>query len=146
MNLDNEIKERRKRNQAMRDFLQKKFPNAISAYHQTNLAGQSKAVGKFLRVVKSSDLDGTWDIRRFVPTSWENTNEELKRLFEILNYGDSIEELERLVKSLKSIIKQGKKKGTANVDMMDLCIYFGDIEISEPKWWFAVLEQTFFEE
>lgn len=146
MNLNKEIKERRKRNKAMRDFVQKKFPNAISTYHQTNLAGQSNAVGKFLRVVKSSDLDGTWDIKRFFPTIWENTNEELKRLFEILNYGDSIEELDRLVKSLKSIIKQGKKKGTANVDMSDLCIYFGDIEISEPKWWFAVLEQTFFEE
>ena len=140
MNLNNEIKERRKRNQAMRNFLQKEFPNAISAYHQTNLAGQSKAV------VKSSDLDGTWDIRRFVPTRWENTNPELKRLFEIFNYGDSIEELERLIESLQSIIKQGKEKGAANVDMTDLCFWYGYIEISEPKWWFEVLEQTFFEE
>lgn len=146
MNLNKEIEERRKRNKAMRDFVQTEFPNAISAYHQTNLAGQSKAVGKFLRVVKSSDLDGTWDIERFFPASWENTNKELKRLFEILHYGDTIEELERLVKSLKSIIKQGKEKGTASVDMTDLSIWLGEIEISEPKWWFAVLEQTLFEE
>ena len=116
MNLDNEIIQRKQRNKAMRDLLGKEFPKALNKNQKIM---PSKKVGKFLHIIKYSDLGNSWDIKRFIKTNWE-CDKELKRLFLILNYGDSIDEMKRLIKELKSIIKQGKANGTASVNMDDL--------------------------
>ena len=142
MNLDNELKQRKQRNKAMRDLLEKEFPKALN---KSQKIMPSKKVGKFLHIINYSDLGNSWDIKRFIKRNWE-CDKELKRLFLILNYGDSNEEMKRLIKELKSIIKQGKANGTASVDMDDLNLWYGDITITQEKWWFENLEKTFFGE
>ena len=140
MNLDNELKQRKQRNKAMRDLLGKEFPKALNKNQKIT---ESKKFGKILHIIKYSDLGNSWDIKRFIKTNWE-CDKELKRLFLILNYGDSIDEMKRLIKELKSIIKQGKANGTASVNMDDLNLWYGDITITQEKWWFETLEETFF--
>lgn len=140
MNLDNEIMQRRQSNKAMRDLLKIEFPKALN---ESQKITESKKVGKFLQVVKYSDLGNSWDVKRSFKRKWE-CDKELKRLFVILNYGDNIHEMKRLIKELKSIIKQGKANGFASVNMDDLSLWYGDITITEEKWWFEVLEKTFF--
>ena len=140
MNLNKEIRQRRNRNKTIRVLLEKKFPKALD---KSQMITESKAVGKFLHVVNYSVFGNSWGLNRFYKSDLE-TDKELKRLFEILNYGDSIDEMERLIKELKSIIKQGKAKGFASVDMTDLSVWYGDVTITKEKWWFDVLEKTFF--
>lgn len=142
MNLDNELKQRKQHNKAMRDLLKKEFPKALNKSQKIT---PSKKVGKFLHIINYSDLGNSWDIKRFIKRNWE-CDKELKRLFSILNYGDSTDEMKRLIKELKSIIKQGKANGTAIVDMGDLNLWYGDITITQEKWWFENLEKTFFGE
>ena len=142
MNLDNEIEQRKQFNKTMRYLLEKEFPKALNENQKIT---NPKEVGKILHVLNYSDLGNSWDIKRFFKRNWEY-DEELKRLFLIFNYGDSIKEMKRLTKALKSIIKQGKEKGTASVNMEYLDLWYGDITITQEKWWFEVLEKTFFGE
>lgn len=142
MNLDNEIEQRKQFNKTMRYLLEKEFPKALNKNQKIT---NPKEVGKILHVLNYSDLGNSWDIKRFFKRNWEY-DEELKRLFLIFNYGDSIKEMKRLTKTLKSIIKQGKEKGTASVNMEYLDLWYGDITITQEKWWFEVLEKTFFGE
>lgn len=142
MNLDNEIEQRKQFNKTMRYLLEKEFPKALNKNQKIT---NPKEVGKILHVLNYSDLGNSWDIKRFFKRNWEY-DEELKRLFLIFNYGDSIKEMKRLTKALKSIIKQGKEKGTASVNMEYLDLWYGDITITQEKWWFEVLEKTFFGE
>lgn len=140
MNLDEELRQRRQHNKAMRNLLEKEFPKALNKSQKIE---PSKKVGKFLHVINYSNLGNSWDITRFIKRHWE-CDKELKRLFSILNYGDSTEDMKRLIKELKSIIKQGKANGTASVNMDDLNLWYGDITITQQKWWFETLEETFF--
>lgn len=142
MNLDNEIEQRKQFNKTMRYLLEKEFPKALNKNQKIT---NPKEVGKILHVLNYSYLGNSWDIKRFFKRNWEY-DEELKRLFLIFNYGDSIKEMKRLTKALKSIIKQGKEKGTASVNMEYLNLWYGDITITQEKWWFEVLEKTFFGE
>lgn len=142
MNLDNEIEQRKQFNKTMRYLLEKEFPKALNKNQKIT---NPKEVGKILHVLNYSDLGNSWDIKRFFKRNWEY-DEELKRLFLIFNYGDSIKEMKRLTKALKSIIKQGKEKGTASVNMEYMDLWYGDITITQEKWWFEVLEKTFFGE